>query len=259
MIGVLTVVLTVLHILLCLFLILVVLLQPGRGGGMGGAFGGMSQTVFGSRGAGSFLAKMTAVVAALFMANSFALSKLSSGGGDLPEAVEDDRGTSTILAPGVEIPSPTDAGAKMEPPPAATPAEAPAPEATGDDKTTTLEAARPPAGAEVVDEGVKTGESPATASPADPVPDDSTAPVLPSPVVLQPAAPAPGAAELDRRPERPEPLEDVLSRGRRPATGRPQPRPSPDTTERPGGGEGRVAHPPPRPPTVPIDPYGGIE
>jgi protein translocase, SecG subunit len=59
---------------------LVVLLQAGRGGGIGLAFGGSggSQSVFGSSGGATFLTKMTAVCAILFMANSLALAYMSS-------------------------------------------------------------------------------------------------------------------------------------------------------------------------------------
>ncbi|HUT76304.1 MAG TPA: preprotein translocase subunit SecG [Polyangia bacterium] len=71
--------LTVLHILFCLFLILAILLQTGKGGGMGAAFGGGgSSTVFGPRGAGSFIGKLTGTVATLFMLSSMALAAASS-------------------------------------------------------------------------------------------------------------------------------------------------------------------------------------
>jgi len=74
--------LVVLHVLFCLFLILAILLQPGKGGGMGAAFGGGgSSTVFGPRGAGSFIGKMTGVVATMFMLSSLALAYLSSSQG----------------------------------------------------------------------------------------------------------------------------------------------------------------------------------
>jgi len=66
--------LVILHVLVCLVLILVVLLQAGKGANMGAAFGGSSQTVFGSTGAGTFLGKMTAAVAIIFMLTSLALT-----------------------------------------------------------------------------------------------------------------------------------------------------------------------------------------
>ncbi len=71
----------IIHILACVALILVVLLQAGKGASMGAAFGGASQTVFGSAGATTFLAKMTTVVAILFMLTSLGLAYLSSGAG----------------------------------------------------------------------------------------------------------------------------------------------------------------------------------
>ena len=69
--------LIVLHIVICLILIMVVLLQAGRGASMGAAFGGSSQTVFGAAGAGTFLSKMTTVVAILFMLTTLGLSYFS--------------------------------------------------------------------------------------------------------------------------------------------------------------------------------------
>jgi preprotein translocase subunit SecG len=71
--------LTTLHVVFCLFLILAILLQTGKGGGMGSAFGGGgSSTVFGPRGPGSFIAKLTGIVAALFMLTSMTLAYISS-------------------------------------------------------------------------------------------------------------------------------------------------------------------------------------
>ena len=70
--------LIMLHVLVCFILILIVLLQAGKGADMGAAFGGSSQTVFGSSGAGTFLGKMTAGVAILFMLTSLALTYTAS-------------------------------------------------------------------------------------------------------------------------------------------------------------------------------------
>lgn len=64
----------ILHILVSLVLVLVVLLQAGKGANMGAAFGGSSQTVFGSSGAGTFLGKLTAAVAIIFMITSLTLT-----------------------------------------------------------------------------------------------------------------------------------------------------------------------------------------
>jgi preprotein translocase subunit SecG len=70
---------TVVHIFVCIFLMLVVLLQAGKGGGMGVAFGSAtSSAVFGGRGAGSFLEKLTAITAIMFMVTSMSLAWYSS-------------------------------------------------------------------------------------------------------------------------------------------------------------------------------------
>ncbi|NUQ74599.1 MAG: preprotein translocase subunit SecG [Polyangiaceae bacterium] len=71
--------LTVIHVVVCFFLILVVLLQQGRGGGMG-AMGGATAQVFGGRGAGNFMTRLTAICAVIFMATSMSLAYLSSAG-----------------------------------------------------------------------------------------------------------------------------------------------------------------------------------
>ncbi len=73
-----TTLLTIIHVLACITLILIVLLQAGKGANMGAAFGGSSQTVFGSSGAGTFLGKMTAAVAIIFMLTSITLTYTAS-------------------------------------------------------------------------------------------------------------------------------------------------------------------------------------
>lgn len=72
--------LTVFHILICLFLIVLVLLQPGKGSDFGAVFGGGSQTVFGARGASTFLSKFTVIVAILFALSTLLLIKFKSAG-----------------------------------------------------------------------------------------------------------------------------------------------------------------------------------
>jgi preprotein translocase subunit SecG len=72
-------VLTVLHVIVCAVLIAVVLLQRGKGAEMGAVFGGgASATVFGSRGAGTFLGKLTTGCAVIFMLTSLSLAYLVS-------------------------------------------------------------------------------------------------------------------------------------------------------------------------------------
>ena len=70
--------LVVIHVVVAVALILIVLLQAGKGAGIGAAFGGASQTVFGPRGPGSFLGKLTTAAAGIFMITSLVLAIFSS-------------------------------------------------------------------------------------------------------------------------------------------------------------------------------------
>jgi preprotein translocase subunit SecG len=66
---------TAVHVLVCAILIVLVLLQKGKGAEIGAVFGGASSaTLFGSRGAGSFLTKLTTWAAVVFMVTSFYLA-----------------------------------------------------------------------------------------------------------------------------------------------------------------------------------------
>jgi preprotein translocase subunit SecG len=74
-----TTLLTILHVTVCLFLMLTVLLQSGKSGGMGAAFGGgNAATVFGGSGASSFLRRLTAGAATIFMLASMTLAFIAS-------------------------------------------------------------------------------------------------------------------------------------------------------------------------------------
>src|SRR3569832_2606348 len=68
-------VLLIVHILIAIALISLVLVQRGKGADMGAAFGsGASGTLFGRRGAASFLTRATAVLATLFFITSLSLA-----------------------------------------------------------------------------------------------------------------------------------------------------------------------------------------
>ena len=76
--------LTTLHVMVCISLVAVVLLQRGKGADIGAALGGgSSNTVFGGRGAGNFLTKLTTGCAIVFMLTSLSLSYLGSQESDL--------------------------------------------------------------------------------------------------------------------------------------------------------------------------------
>ena len=73
-----TTILIIIHVIIALLLIGVVLVQRGQGADMGASFGGGgARTLFGSRGSGSFLGKMTGGLAAAFMLTSLTLAFFS--------------------------------------------------------------------------------------------------------------------------------------------------------------------------------------
>lgn len=68
----------VIHVLAAVCLIALVLVQQGKGAAIGSAFGsGASQTVFGSRGTGSFLMKVTIGFMIVFFSTSIALNYMA--------------------------------------------------------------------------------------------------------------------------------------------------------------------------------------
>lgn len=65
------------HVFAAVLVIALVLVQQGKGATAGAAFGsGASQTVFGSRGSGSFLFRVTIGLAAVFFVTSLGLNYL---------------------------------------------------------------------------------------------------------------------------------------------------------------------------------------
>ena len=65
----------VVHVVIAVALVGLVLIQQGKGADAGAAFGGgASQTVFGSQGSGSFLTRITTILAIVFFVTSFSLA-----------------------------------------------------------------------------------------------------------------------------------------------------------------------------------------
>ena len=118
----------ILYVIVCLFLIAVVLLQTGKRADLAGACGGGgSQTAFGTRGAATFLSRMTTVFAVLFMVLSLALSIYSSGGGRSSGSVLDEMPASSTppaMDPPAEAPR-QETGLPTTVPPAPAPEPAP--------------------------------------------------------------------------------------------------------------------------------------
>jgi len=106
------------HYLICFFLILAILLQVGKGADIGAVFGGASQTVFGGRGPTTFLSKMTAVIAMMFLVTSISLAHIAKT-----------RSADTVIdkaTPVEKAPSSATGGAPTSAPAGDAPAAAPA-------------------------------------------------------------------------------------------------------------------------------------
>lgn len=70
--------LVLMHVIISIALIALVLIQQGKGAELGATFGSAaSQTVFGSQGSGSFLLKLTGLLALLFFITSLSLGYLA--------------------------------------------------------------------------------------------------------------------------------------------------------------------------------------
>lgn len=66
--------LTIVHVTVCLMMVGLILIQQGKGADIGAAFGGGSHTLFGGRGATSFLTKVTVSCATIFVITSLSLA-----------------------------------------------------------------------------------------------------------------------------------------------------------------------------------------
>lgn len=95
------------HVIVSMILILMVLLQKGKGADIGAAFGGASQTVFGPRGAQSFLGKLTTGAAIIFMLTSLTLALTTAKKASIMENIkqEQTQQPAVPLAPPVQSPA----------------------------------------------------------------------------------------------------------------------------------------------------------
>ena len=116
-----------LHIIVCVLLVILILLQSGKEG-MGVIFGGGNTSVFGSSGAGGILAKLTTLMAIIFVITSLSYTYVTS---------ERPSSESTILnvkieepeAPAQKAPAAPEAEAPKAPDAGSAPAGTAAPEA----------------------------------------------------------------------------------------------------------------------------------
>ena len=120
---------TVVHILACCVLVLVVLLQHGKGADIGAAFGaGASNTVFGARGAGNILTKLTTGSVVVFMLTSLSLSYFR-GSGSITDLAPGSAPVPDSIAPAEDEPEGTPSGFEVVPSGEAEAPEAEAPPA----------------------------------------------------------------------------------------------------------------------------------
>lgn len=118
-------VLMVVHVLVALAIVGLVLIQQGRGADAGAGFGGASNTLFGARGAASFLSRTTAIFATLFFLTSISLAYLAGNSDNKSSDIMD----SPVDTVAPALPPIVDDGQtpekKQELPPASNPAPTP--------------------------------------------------------------------------------------------------------------------------------------
>jgi len=88
-----------LHVIVATILVLMVLVQKGKGADIGAAFGGASQTLFGPRGAQSFMAKLTTGAAIIFMITSLLLAFTTARKKSVMEGVRQEKNMPAPAAP----------------------------------------------------------------------------------------------------------------------------------------------------------------
>ena len=92
------------HYIICLVLVVLVLLQVGKGASIGATFGGGSNTLFGPRGAATFLTKATTILAIAFLGTSIWLSQFSrsQSSGSVLDDVPVDSAVEEVVVPDEE-------------------------------------------------------------------------------------------------------------------------------------------------------------
>jgi len=105
--------LIIVHVIVAITLIIVILMQSSKGGGLSGAFGGAggggSQSLFGGRGAASFLQKVTVGLAVMFMLLALVINLIGRGGAQQRSVVQESAQQQEVT-PGTSLPQPGTAG-----------------------------------------------------------------------------------------------------------------------------------------------------
>jgi len=117
--------LIIVHFIITVMLMVVILLQSSKGGGLAGVFGGGGAmgTVFGGRGAASFLSKVTTILATIFLAMSLLISYIDKGKAVDQNIVQEELRNRRLSSPAAVLPTvPTDDAAGQQPLPVPQPA-----------------------------------------------------------------------------------------------------------------------------------------
>jgi len=97
--------LILLHVITSVLLVVVILMQASRGGGLSGTFGSATSTaIFGGRGAGSFLSKITVGLTIAFMALAVLISLINVPSGST--SIIGQRAEDQVTSPAAELPVP---------------------------------------------------------------------------------------------------------------------------------------------------------
>ena len=94
-----------LHVIVSILLVIVILMQASKGGGLAGTFGGASTAIFGGRGAGSFLSKVTVSLAATFMMLAILIS-LVNVPTDSGDSIVRKMAGEEVVSPAADLPVP---------------------------------------------------------------------------------------------------------------------------------------------------------
>ncbi len=98
--------LLVVHLLLAVAIVVLVLLQQGKGADMGAAFGGgSSQSLFGARGSGNFLSRLTSIIAVSFFTTSLVLAYLYTREGEQRSILEGTAIEQSIMETDDDVPT----------------------------------------------------------------------------------------------------------------------------------------------------------
>jgi len=97
------------HTLVSILLIIVILMQASQGGGLSGTFGSTATSaIMGGRGAASFLSKLTAWLAGVFLVLAILISFFSTPSSVEPESLLKQQSEGQAVTPGEDLSLPLD-------------------------------------------------------------------------------------------------------------------------------------------------------